>query len=119
VLFHAASVLRLSPPGLKKIVVIAACFVSTAFTRAICSHEHENLISSSLGLCIAQADRETEADGIGFMDPTLKTLKAALEAIREVAMNALNHIEQSQDQRSMRWKCKQCRYIKHFTTPVP
>jgi lipopolysaccharide biosynthesis regulator YciM len=48
------------------------------------------------------------------MDPTLKTLKASLEAIREMAMKALNLIEQSQEQRSMRWKCKACRYYKAF-----
>jgi hypothetical protein len=52
------------------------------------------------------------------MDPTLKTLKAALEAIRDTTTNALNQIEQSQEQGSMQWKCKECRYIKHFTRPV-
>jgi Zn finger protein HypA/HybF involved in hydrogenase expression len=52
------------------------------------------------------------------MDSTPKTLKAALEAIRDTAMNALKQMEQSQEQRSMRWKCKECRYIKHFTRPV-
>jgi len=67
---------------------------------------------------IAQANCETSADGIEFMDTTLKTLKARLEAIRDMAMSALNQIEQSQEQRSMGWKCKACRYIKHFTTPV-
>ena len=39
------------------------------------------------------------------MDTTLKTLKAALEAIRDTAMKALSQIEQSQEERSMRWKC--------------
>jgi predicted nucleic-acid-binding Zn-ribbon protein len=53
------------------------------------------------------------------MDPALKTLKAALEAIRERATNALKQIEQSEEQRSMRWKCTECRYTKHFTRPVP
>jgi len=53
------------------------------------------------------------------MDPAVKTLKAALEAIREMATNSLNQIEQSQEQRSMRWKCKNCRYTKHFTGRVP
>jgi rubrerythrin len=72
-----------------------------------------------LGTYIAQADRETSADGIGFMDTTLKTLKASLEAIRDMVMNALNQIEQAQEKRSMAWKCKECRYMKHFTTPVP
>jgi predicted Zn-ribbon and HTH transcriptional regulator len=53
------------------------------------------------------------------MEPTLKTLKADLEAIRDRAMNALKQIERPQEQYSMRWKCKACRYIKHFTRPVP
>jgi predicted Zn-ribbon and HTH transcriptional regulator len=53
------------------------------------------------------------------MDSTLKTLKASLEAIRDIAMKALNQIEQAQEQRSMAWKCKECRYMKHFTKPVP
>jgi lipopolysaccharide biosynthesis regulator YciM len=46
------------------------------------------------------------------MDPTLQPLKAAFEAIRDTAMNALSQIEQSREERSMRWKCKECEYIK-------
>jgi len=53
------------------------------------------------------------------MDPTLKPLKAAFEAIRDTAVKALSQIEQSQEERSMRWKCKECEYTKHFTKPVP
>jgi hypothetical protein len=45
------------------------------------------------------------------MDSAVKTLKAALEAIRNTALNALNEIEQSQEQCSMRWKCKDCPYV--------
>ena len=52
------------------------------------------------------------------MDPTVKTLKASLEAIRDTAVVALNEVEQSQQDYSMRWKCKGCEYIKHFTKPV-
>ena len=52
------------------------------------------------------------------MDPALKTLKAALEAIRDTTLNALAQIGQSQEEYSMRWKCKECRYVKHFTRPV-
>jgi hypothetical protein len=52
------------------------------------------------------------------MDPALKLLKAALEATRDMALNALGQIEQSQETRSMRWVCKECRYVKHFTKPV-
>jgi hypothetical protein len=72
-----------------------------------------------LGAHIAQANWQTSSDGAEPMDSPLKALKAALEAIRGTAMNALNQIEQSQEQRSMQWKCKDCRYIKHFTRPVP
>ena len=53
------------------------------------------------------------------MDPAVKTLKAALEAIRDIAANALNQVGHSQGKRSMRWKCKACQYAKHFTKPVP
>ena len=52
------------------------------------------------------------------MDSALKTLKAALEAIRNTALNALNQLDPSQEDRSMRWRCKACRYVKHFTKPV-
>jgi hypothetical protein len=72
-----------------------------------------------VGARVAQDNPETSAAGIEFMDPTPKTLKAALEAIRDMAANALNQIGPLQEQHSMRWKCKQCRYIKHFTKPVP
>jgi predicted Zn-ribbon and HTH transcriptional regulator len=53
------------------------------------------------------------------MDSAGKTLKAALEAIRDTAMAALKQVEQSKEQRSMRWKCKACQYVKHFTKAVP
>jgi hypothetical protein len=53
------------------------------------------------------------------MDSTPKALKAALEEIRDIALNASDQIEQPQETRSMRWECKECRYMKHFTRPVP
>jgi len=74
---------------------------------------------ASLGPNIAPVKNQTSADGIESMEPPLTTLKADLEAIRDKAMNALKQIEQSQEHRSMRWKCKDCQYIKHFTKPVP
>ena len=52
------------------------------------------------------------------MDATLKTLKAALEAVRDLAMNALNQIERPQEQYAMRWTCEAYRYTKNFTRPV-
>ena len=51
------------------------------------------------------------------MDSTPRALKAALEAIRDTALKALGQIEPQRDH-SMRWKCKECQYIKHFTKPV-
>jgi predicted Zn-ribbon and HTH transcriptional regulator len=52
------------------------------------------------------------------MDSALKPLKAALEAIRDMALNALTRIDQSQEKPSMRWECKECQRVKHFTKPV-
>ena len=72
-----------------------------------------------VGAHIAQICRQTSTTGVEVMDSTLKPLKAALEAIRDMASNALTQIDQAQETRSMRWKCKDCRYIKHFTRPVP
>jgi predicted Zn-ribbon and HTH transcriptional regulator len=53
------------------------------------------------------------------MDSAHEAMKATLEAIRDTALNALNQIGQSHDERSMRWSCKACRYVKHFTKAVP
>ena len=49
----------------------------------------------------------------------LKPLKAILEAIREQADHALKQLQNAEEQRSMRWKCKDCQYVKHFTRPMP
>jgi hypothetical protein len=65
---------------------------------------------------IAQTDPQTSAIGAEFMEPP-KPLKATLEAIRDLATNALNQNAKSQEEYSMRWKCKDCQYTKHFTRP--
>jgi predicted Zn-ribbon and HTH transcriptional regulator len=49
----------------------------------------------------------------------LKPLRAILETIRERADCALKQLQDAQDKRSMRWQCKDCRWVKHFTRPVP
>jgi hypothetical protein len=64
----------------------------------------------AIGECSAQTEWETSADGTEFMDTTLKALKSSLEAIRDMAMKALNQIEHSQEEHSMLWKCKACRF---------
>jgi predicted Zn-ribbon and HTH transcriptional regulator len=68
-----------------------------------------------------KATQASSATGIEFMAETtpLTGLKAILETIRERADSALRQIQESEDQRSMRWKCKDCGYVKHFTRPVP
>jgi predicted Zn-ribbon and HTH transcriptional regulator len=53
------------------------------------------------------------------MDSAHQTLKAALEAIRDMALKALNQDGPSREECSMRWKCKACQYVKHFTKTVP
>jgi predicted Zn-ribbon and HTH transcriptional regulator len=53
------------------------------------------------------------------MDPTHQAMISTLQSIRDQADSALKQIEQPQEQRSMRWKCKECRHVKHFTRPVP
>jgi Zn finger protein HypA/HybF involved in hydrogenase expression len=60
------------------------------------------------------------AIGTEFMAETsLKPLKAILETICEQADFALKQLQASEEERSMRWKCKDCEYVKHFTRPVP
>ena len=51
-----------------------------------------------MGARVAQDNPETSADGIEFMDPTPKTVIAVLEAIRDMAANALNQIRPSQEE---------------------
>jgi predicted Zn-ribbon and HTH transcriptional regulator len=72
-----------------------------------------------VGANIAQTQGQTSTDGVEFMDSAVKTLKAALEAIRDTALSALNQIAQSREEYSMRWKCNECQYVKHFTKAVP
>src|SRR5262249_400831 len=85
----------------------------------ICSYEHEDVFSASMGANIAETLDQTSTVGAQFMDSAHSTLRAALEAIRDVASNALNQIGSSQEERAMRWTCKACRYVKHFTKAVP
>jgi predicted Zn-ribbon and HTH transcriptional regulator len=67
-----------------------------------------------------KATQASPATGTEFMAETsLKSLKAILETIRARADFALKQLQKSEEERSMRWKCKDCNYIKHFTRPVP
>jgi predicted Zn-ribbon and HTH transcriptional regulator len=80
--------------------------------------EHENTFLAFMGTATAEIHAGISTTGARFMDSALQTMKAALEAIRDTATSALARIEQSHQDHSMRWKCKQCRYVKHFTKPV-
>jgi hypothetical protein len=72
-----------------------------------------------MGARVAQANPKISANGIELMDSATKTLQAALEAIQDMATNALSQIRRSQEQHSMRWKCKTCQYIKHLRSLSP
>src|SRR5215831_10112056 len=78
----------------------------------ICSHEHESILPPFMGTATARIHGSIATVGARFMDSTLKTLKASLEAIRDTALKALSQIEPQQDY-STRWKCKGCEYMKH------
>jgi len=49
----------------------------------------------------------------------LKPIRAILETIRERADYALKQLQEAEEERSQRWKCKDCRWVKNFTRPVP
>ena len=70
-------------------------------SRRIYSIEHENALTASLGAYIAQTNRQASAAGIEFIESPPKTLKAKLEAIRGMAMSALNQIGESQEEHSV------------------
>jgi len=90
----------------------------------ICSFEHEKnsppeTLAVPYSLTATQAAQACPATRTEFMaEASTKTLKAALEAIRERADSALKQIQESEEQRSMRWRCKNCEYVKHFTRAV-
>jgi hypothetical protein len=70
--------------------VISAVFVLDIAARAhIRSYERENTLTSSLGARIAQVGWQTATARVEVMDSTLKPLKATLEAIRDLALSAL------------------------------
>ena len=69
---------------------------STAFNWSVCSCEHESVFTAFMGADIAQVYWQTVPAGAELMEPTLKTLKVALETIRDAATNALTQAEQAQ-----------------------
>src|SRR6266513_2885449 len=102
--------------------------VLTTELSRLCSYEHESsapkpspeTLATPHTSTAAKAAQASAATRTEFMAETsLKPLKAILERIREQADFALKQLQQSEEERSMRWKCKDCRYIKNFTRPVP
>jgi hypothetical protein len=53
-------------------------------------------VASRRGAHIAQIGWQISTDGTGFVDSPPKTLKATLQAIRDLATNALNRIAEPQ-----------------------
>ncbi|PYK10716.1 MAG: hypothetical protein DME65_09065 [Verrucomicrobia bacterium] len=96
--------------------------------RCICSLEHGTIDAKPFAETSATSDtaaaaKITQACATtriqSMAETSLKPLKAILEKIREQADFALKQLQQSEEQRSTRWKCKDCKYTKHFTRPVP
>jgi hypothetical protein len=91
---------------------------------SFCSREHDSDFSpKTLAIpnpfTATQATHAGPATGTEFMaEAPLKPLRAILETIREQANYALKQLQDVEEQRSMRWKCKDCEYVKHFTRPV-
>jgi rubrerythrin len=96
----------------------------TTYFALICSFEHETgsslkTLASPNAPTATQATRAGPATGTEFMaEAPLKPLKAILKTIREQADYALKQLQDTEEQRSMRWKCKECGYIKHFIRPA-
>jgi predicted Zn-ribbon and HTH transcriptional regulator len=96
--------------------------------RRICSLEHgttdtkpsaetSTIPDTSAATKTTEACATTRTQLMG--ETSLKPLKAMLETIREQAELALKQLQKSEEERSMRWRCKDCKYTKHFTRPVP
>lgn len=90
---------------------------------SICSTEHE-WHSYPKALAVPHQPTATEATQASsttriesMAETSPKTLKAILETIRERADYALKQLQDAEEDRAFRWKCKECGYIKHFTRP--
>jgi hypothetical protein len=89
---------------------------------SICSREHEANIFEKLAIPSppkAQTFPATRTKSMAEAEEKLKPIKAILETIRERADYALRTLQDAAEERSMRWRCKDCRYTKYFTKPVP
>jgi len=53
------------------------------------------------------------------MAETPTALRRILEKIRDDAEQALRVLGDSEEPRSIAWKCSGCGHVKHFTRPVP
>lgn len=54
-----------------------------------------------------------------IMAETSNSVRRILERIRDDAQQALTVLGDSEEQRSLAWKCDGCGHVKHFTRPVP
>jgi predicted Zn-ribbon and HTH transcriptional regulator len=93
-------------------------------TGSTSSYVHQNINRlSPKTLAVPYPSAPTQASPATrteFMaEASTKALKAILETIRERADYALKQIQESGEERSTRWRCKDCEYVKHFTRPVP
>ena len=83
-----------------------------------CSNEHDceiPLIFAAAGA----APPSSTATRTQSMAETSNTLRQILERIRDDTQQALKLLGDSEESRSLRWKCDTCGHVKYFTRPVP
>ena len=86
-----------------------------------CSHEHKAntaKIWTPPNPRSAQTVPATRTQFMAEAEEKLKPIRTILETIRERADYALKQLQDAEEERAMRWRCKDCRYIKHFTRPA-
>jgi predicted Zn-ribbon and HTH transcriptional regulator len=52
-------------------------------------------------------------------EPALKPLREALEQVRDRLDGIIARLRSREELRCLRWRCKSCGYMKHFTRPMP
>jgi len=82
--------------------------------QTTCSYEREGLLLRLWARMSRKLTRKPQQMELNLWTRRLKRWKLPWKAIRNMALNALHQKEQSQEQCSMRWKCRGCRYIKHL-----
>ena len=52
-------------------------------------------------------------------EKALTTLRESLEHARQMLDYVIGRLKSAEQPRHLRWRCRRCEYIKHFTRPMP